>query len=126
MASIPERADKHLVRLDRKAGEAATYRIFTGTTTNNSGQSTPNFTNVNNVKVRPFRLRVIDRMNLASAGLVEVETAWKIRKAYVTEPKKDDEIHLTTSGFKYQVLDSDLDRVQADWILYVRRLKFQS
>lgn len=124
MASLQSRADGHLRRLDRKAGFSATYEIYGGSTLNVvTGEMVRTFTQVPGVVVRPQALGIREKEALASAGFIDVEAVWKIRKFYVDEPKADDYFTLTVSGFAYYIVPGGaiLDRLQADWTLYTKR-----
>lgn len=124
MASLQNRADGHLRRLDRKAGFGATYEVYGGSTLNVvTGKMVPTFTSVPNVRVRPYPLSIREKVRIAEAGLVDVDAAWKIRKFYVDEPKPDDAFTLSVSGFRYYIVPGgvSLDRLQADWTLYTKR-----
>jgi hypothetical protein len=125
MASPQNRADKHLAKLDRKVGLAATYiQVGVPTIDPATGVETSDNQNVPFVFVRAQALSLRERSELARAGLEQVDAGWKIRESYVEEPKADDQLLLTSSGFKYVVLDARLDRLQADWMLYTRRMRF--
>ena len=76
------------------------------------------------VKVRPMPLSRRDLVELAQAGLTQVETRWSMRAAYVSDVKAQD--MLSVSGFNYEILDtpsSELDEFGVEWTLYTRRIR---
>ena len=76
---------------------------------------------VTDVMVRSWPLSVRERIDLASAGLSQVDARWTMRGKYADDVKPDD--ILTVGTFHYEVLASGVTRDEhgVEWTLLTHR-----
>lgn len=117
-------SDAILARLDRRFGFSADYLVAGEITVDPViGTQTPSFTTIPDIRLRSRVLSTRELIEITETGLLQVETAWKMRRHFVSETKPDDRFTLTVSGLQFLVLRVQLDDLQLDWTLLTRRLR---
>jgi len=121
MRAIHALLDKGAKRADRLMAQKGTLRRRTfGALDVVTGQQLYS-DEVTHVKVRSWPLSVRERVDLAEAGLNQVDTRWTLRCAYAANIQSDD--ILTVGPFHYEVLTSSptKDEFGVEWTLLTRR-----
>lgn len=119
--SISHLLDKHAKNADRLLGQKAKIRHRTfGELDIETGVQT--YTDsVTDVMVRAWPLSVRERIDLASAGLEQVDARWTMRCKYAANLASDD--ILTVGPFHYEILASSAtkDEFGVEWTILTRR-----
>lgn len=121
MNAIYALLDKHAKKADRLFGQKATLRHRTfGALDVVTGEQTYS-DQITQVKVRGWPLSVRERVDLAQAGLNQVDTRWTMRCKHAANIQSDD--ILTVGAFHYEVLASSAtkDEFGVEWTLLTRR-----
>lgn len=121
MSTITRLLDQHAKHVDKLIGVKGQlrHRTFGELDVTTGEQSYTD--SVTDVMVRSWPLSLRERVDMAQAGLTQVDTRWSMRCAYSVEITSDD--ILTVKNFNYEILASAAtkDEFGIEWTLLTRR-----